>query len=70
MKGFDAYFTDKLMKGETTISGKGPDHAGRGCEEADDGTPCESDYYRHHDRSSGFRFDSVVEDLDEGEAGG
>ena len=42
--GFGLYFADKSVEGETSVSGKGPDHARCGGEEPDDCTPGEGDY--------------------------
>ena len=68
--GLPLYFADVSMEGKTSISGKRPDHARCGREEPNDRTPGEGNYDRSHHRRSCFGFDSVVEDLNEREAGG
>ena len=65
-----SYFADGSMERKTPISCERPYHTRCGGEEPDDRTPGESDYDRNHHCSSGFRFDSIVEHLNEREAGG
>ena len=58
------------MERKTPISGERPYHARCRGEESDDRTPCKGDYDRNHHRRPGFGFDSIIEDLNEWEAGG
>ncbi len=58
------------MEGKASISGKGPDHARCGRQEPNDRTPGKGDYDGYHHGRSSFGLDSVIEDLNEREAGG
>ena len=63
------YFADESMERKTPISGERPYHARCRGEEPDDRTPGKGDYDRNHYRCPGFGFDSIIEYLNEWEAG-